>query len=35
MCIVQHAEMKSVFTIQPTNLPVSTTVESAKFVLRC
>ena len=30
MCIVQHAEIKSVFTFQPLKRPVSTTVESAK-----
>ena len=30
MCIVQHVEMKSVFTLQPINCLVSTTVESAK-----
>ena len=32
MCIVQHVEMKSVFTFQPTNRLVSTTVKSAKPV---
>ena len=30
MCIVQHVEMKSVFTCQPINRLVSTTVKSAK-----
>ena len=30
MCIVQHVEMKSVFTIQPIKRPASTTVKSAK-----
>ena len=30
MCIVQHAEMKSVFTFQPKKRLVSTTVKSAK-----
>ena len=31
MCIVQHVEMKSVFTFQPIEGLVSSTVESAKF----
>ena len=31
MCIVQHVEMKSVFTFQPIKLLVSTTVKSAKL----
>ena len=30
MCIVQHVEMKSVFTFQPIKRLVSTTVKSAK-----
>ena len=30
MCIVQHVEMKSVFTFQPMKPLVSTTVKSAK-----
>ena len=30
MCIIQHVEMKSVFTFQPTKRLVSTTVKSAK-----
>ena len=30
MCIVQHLEMKSVFTFQPIKRLVSTTVKSAK-----
>ena len=30
MCIVQHEEMKSVFTLQPIKRLVSTTVKSAK-----
>ena len=30
MCIVQHVEMKSVFTFPPKKLLVSTTVKSAK-----
>ena len=30
MCIVQHVEMKSVFTFQPIKQLVSTTVKSAK-----
>ena len=30
MCILQHVEMKSVFTFQPIKRLVSTTVESAK-----
>ena len=30
MCIVQHVELKSVFTFQPIKLQVSTTVKSAK-----
>ena len=30
MCIVEHVEMKSVFTFQPIIAPVSTTVKSAK-----
>ena len=30
MCIVQHVEMKSVFTFQPIKQLVSTTVQSAK-----
>ena len=30
MCIVQHVEMKSVFTFQPKKQLVSTTVKSAK-----
>ena len=30
MCIVQHVEMKSVFTFQPMKRLVSTTVKSAK-----
>ena len=32
MCIVQHVEMKSVFTFQPIKRLVSTTVKSAKPV---
>ena len=30
MCIVQHVEMKSVFSFQPTKRLVPTTVKSAK-----
>ena len=30
MCIVQHVEMKNVFTFQPIKRPVSRTVKSAK-----
>ena len=30
MCIVQHVEMKSVFTLQPIKRLVSTTVNNAK-----
>ena len=30
MCIVQHKEMKSVFTFQPIKRLVSTTVKNAK-----
>ena len=30
MCVVQHVEMKSVFTIQPIKCPASTIVKSAK-----
>ena len=33
LCIVQHVEMKSVFTFQSKKFPVSTTVESAKPAL--
>ena len=33
MCIVQHVEMKSVFTFQPMKRLVSTTVKSAKPVV--
>ena len=32
MCIVQHVEMKNVFTLQPIKRLVSTTVKSAKPV---
>ena len=32
MCIVQHVEMKSVFTFEPLKRLVSTTVQSAKPV---
>ena len=35
MCIVHHVEMKSVFTFQPTKLPMSMIVESAKPALTC
>ena len=35
MYFVQHIEMKFVFTFQPSILPVSTTVESAKPALLC
>ena len=31
MCIVQHVEIKSVFTFQPIKRLVSTTVKSAKL----
>ena len=31
MCIVQHVEMKSVFTFQPIERLVSTSVKSAKL----
>ena len=31
MCIVQHVEMKNVFTFQPIKRLVSTTVKSAKL----
>ena len=30
MCVVQHVEMKNVFSFQPINRLVSTTVKSAK-----
>ena len=33
MCIVQHVEMKSVFTFQPPKLIVSTTLRIAKPVV--
>ena len=33
-CIVQHVEMKSVFTFQPKKRPVPTTVKSAKPAAR-
>ena len=33
MCIVQPVQTKSVFSFQPTEYPVFTTVESAKPVL--
>ena len=33
MCIVQHVEMKSVFSLQPRKFQVSTTVEKAKPAL--
>ena len=35
MCIVQHVEMKEVFTFQLTKLPKPTTVENAKPALTC
>ena len=35
MCTVQHGEMKSVFTFQPTNIPDSTIVKSAQPPLTC
>ena len=35
MCIVQHAQTKSVFTFQPTKTLISTTVKSAKPALTC
>ena len=33
MSFAQHAHTKSVISFQPTKLPVSTTVESAKLAL--
>ena len=33
MCVVQHVELRSVFTFQPIKQLVSTTVKSAKPVL--
>ena len=35
MCIIQHAQMRSVFTFQLTKIPVSTTVKTAKLALTC
>ena len=35
ICIVQHVELKSVFTFQPTRTPVYSTVKGAKPDLTC